>query len=394
MPWKENLPMEQRVELVREWKEGENITALAEAYGVSRKTVYKWIARQSEEGTAGLEARSCAPHNSPQQWDEEMIQRVIEVRQRWGWGPRKLRCKLQQAAATNEKIPCASTIAEILRDKGLSRTRKRHARTPLYEHRFAGAEHPNHTWCADFKGWFRTGDGQRCDPLTISDAHSRYLLCCQIATKTDTAHIEALFDTVFREYGLPDVIHTDNGVPFASRAPKGLSRLSLRWVRLGITVERSRPASPQDNGRHERMHRTLKQETLKPPERNRQRQQATFRSFQQRYNEDRPHQSLDYCTPASRYVRSAREFPRRVPEVSYDSDMHVRRSSQKGDLNWKGKRFFVSEIFGGQRLGLRPSHDRFFEVFYGPLQIGWFDTYRCQFMQSEPRLLRTERLCK
>ena len=183
-------------------------------------------------------------------------------------------------------MPAASTIAELLRRKGLSHARQRRVRTPRYAQPLAAVEQANQTWCADFKGWFRTGDGTRCDPLTITDAHSRYLLCCQIAAKTDTVHVEALFDAAFREYGMPQVIHTDNGAPFASKAPGGLSRLSMRWVRLGIVAERSRPGSPQDNGRHERMHRSLKQETLRPPARNPRLQQRAFHRFQTMVNHE------------------------------------------------------------------------------------------------------------
>jgi len=382
--------MELRVELIRQWQQGESITVLAEVYGVARKTVYKWIERHSQEGMKGLSDRSRVPHSSPQKLTPEMVEHILEARLKWGWGPRKLLVKVSEAWP-KEKLPAASTVAELLRSKGLSHTRKRRLLTPSYPQPFAAVEQANQTWCADFKGWFRTSDGTRCDPLTITDSHSRYLLCCQIAAKTDTTHVEALFDACFREYGLPAVIHTDNGAPFASRAPGGLSRLSMRWVRLGIVAERSRPSSPQDNGRHERMHRTLKHDTLRPPARNARRQQDAFHDWRKRYNEDRPHEALEYRTPASCYQRSTREFPRRVPEVQYDSDLFVRKVSQSGDLNWKGQRFFVSEIFEGQSLGLKPNHDRFYEVFYGSLHIGWFDTFQHQFHRSEPRPLRQQR---
>jgi putative transposase len=379
--------MERRVELIREWNDGQSIVALADSYGVSRKTIYKWIDRHAAEGVAGLEDRSRAPHSSPQRMSEETIARVIEARQRWGWGPRKLVVKLAQAMP-GVAVPAASTIAELLRSKGLSHARKRRVRTPLYAEPIAAAAAANQTWCADFKGWFLTADGKRCDPLTITDAHSRYLLCCQIAAKTDWAHVEALFDHAFREYGMPAVIHTDNGAPFASRAPGGLSRLSMRWVRLGIVAERSRPASPQDNGRHERMHRTLKQETLRPPERNPRRQQEAFHAWRKIYNEERPHEALDYRTPASCYQRSLRPFPRRVPEVEYDSDVDVRRISNKGDLKWKGERAFVSETFAHECLGLRASDERYYEVLYGPLVVGWLDTFEPRFHRRKPRRLR------
>jgi transposase InsO family protein len=385
--------MEQRVEAIREWKDGESITALSEVYGVSRKTIYKWIEREASQGTAGLEDRSRAPLNSPQKLSEAMVERIIEARQRWGWGPRKLLVKLA-ASMPKEKLPAASTVAELLRSKGLSHARNRRLRTPAYPQPFAAVEQANQTWCADFKGWFQTADGTRCDPLTITDAHSRYLLCCQIAAKTNTQHVEALFDAAFREYGMPQVIHTDNGSPFASRAPGGLSRLSMRWVRLGIVAERSRPSSPQDNGRHERMHRTLKQDTLQPPASNPKRQQDAFHVWRKQYNEERPHESLAYRTPSVCYENSPRPFPRRVPEVQYDAGLFVRKVSASGDLNWKGERFFVSEVFDGQMLGLKPNHDRYFEVFYGPISIGWFDTFQYQFQRREPKQLQKERETK
>ena len=381
--------MERRVELIRAWNDGESIVSLAERYGVSRKTIYKWIDRHAAEGTAGLEDRSRAPHTSPQQLSEETIARVLEARQRWGWGPRKLIVKLAQAMP-GRTVPAASTIAELLRSKGLSHARKRRVRTPLYHEPIAEPAEANQTWCADFKGWFLTGDGTRCDPLTITDAHSRYLLCCQIAAKTDRVHVEALFDAVFREYGMPAVIHTDNGAPFASRAPGGLSRLSMRWVRLGIIAERSRPAAPQDNGRHERMHRTLKQDTLRPPARNARRQQDAFHAWRKIYNHERPHEALDYRTPASCYQRSLRVFPRRVPEVGYDAGVEVRRVADNGDLYWKGERVFVSETFARERLGLRASDDRYYEVLYGPLVVGWLDTFQTRFHRQRPRPLRNQ----
>ena len=256
--------MDLRVRLIQEYDEGENISALAEMYGVARKTVYKWLARHEEEGAAGLADRSRVPHHYPGRVAEELVAHIVAARQRWHWGPRKLRVKL--AAAHPEMAwPAESTIGEVLKRAGLTHPRKPRVRTPPYGRRFASVEAANQTWCADFKGWFRTGDGTRCDPLTITDAHSRYLLRCHITPKTDGVHVAGLFDAAFREYGLPVVIHTDNGVPFASRAPGGLSRVSMQWVKLGIVPERSRPASPQDNGRHERMHSTLKQATLQPP---------------------------------------------------------------------------------------------------------------------------------
>jgi hypothetical protein len=278
----------------------------------------------------------------------------------------------------------------VLKRSGLTHRRPLRARTPLYAQPFAGIDSANQTWCADFKGWFRTGDGTRCDPLTITDAHSRYLLRCQITPQADTLHVAAIFDAAFRQYGLPLVIHTDNGVPFASCAPGGLSRLSMRWVKLGILAERSRLASPQDNGRHERMHSTLKQATLAPPERNARRQQEAFDRFQHEYNHERPHEALDDATPASRYTASPRAMPRRLPELEYGDDVAVRRISQQGSLKWHGERTFISEIFACEWLGLRALDERYSEVLYGPVAVGFFDTYQHRFHRALSARLRRE----
>ena len=390
MPWKESKPMDQRVRLIQDYEDGENITALAESYGVSRKTVYKWLQRHASGGVAGLADRSRAPLHYPHKVSEEMIAAIIAARHRWKWGPRKLRVKLSEA---QPKIawPAESTIGEILKRAGLTHRRKLRLRVPPYGQPFAAVHDANQTWCADFKGWFRTGDGSRCDPLTITDAHSRYLFRCQIAAKTDTIHVAAIFESAFREYGLPLVIHSDNGTPFASRAPGGLSRLSMQWVKLGILPERSRVASPQDNGRHERMHLTLKQSTLRPPESNPRRQQKAFDRFQQEYNHQRPHEALQDRTPASCYSASCRPMPRRIPELEYPDDVIVRRTSQQGSVKMNGERTFISEIFAYEWMGLRALDERYYEVLYGPVQLGFLDTVRHSFHRAMPRYGRCRR---
>lgn len=381
MPWKESKTMDLRVQLIHDHEEGESISALSEIYGVARKTIYKWLERHDAAGVAGLADRSRAPQHCPHKLSADVIAEIIAARQRWNWGPRKLRVKL---AAAQPKIiwPAESTIGEVLKRAGLTHRRKPRVRTPPYGQPFASVAAANQTWCADFKGWFRTADGKRCDPLTISDAHSRYLLRCQITPKADSIHVAAIFDAAFREYGLPLVIHTDNGVPFASCAPGGLSRVSMRWVKLGIVPQRSRPASPQDNGRHERMHATLQQATLQPPERNARRQQAAFDRFLHEYNHDRPHEALDDATPASCYTASCRQMPRRVPELEYGDDVMVRRISQQGSLKVNGARTFVSEIFAHEWMGLRALDERYAEVLYGPITVGFFDTFRHLFHRA------------
>lgn len=373
--------MDLRVRLIQDYNEGESISALAEIYSVSRKTIYKWVERHDAEGVAGLADRSRTPQHCPGRLGDDVVAHIVAARQRWNWGPRKLRVKLA-AAHPNIRWPAESTIGEVLKRAGLTQRRKPRVRTPPYGQPFASVDGANQTWCADFKGWFRTGDGARCDPLTISDAHSRYLLRCHIVPKADTIHVAAIFAAAFHQYGLPLVIHTDNGVPFASRAPGGLSRVSMQWVKLGIVPERSRPASPQDNGRHERMHSTLKQATLQPPERNARRQQGAFDRFQHEYNHERPHEALADQTPASCYAASSRPMPRRVPELEYDDDVKVRRISQQGSLKMNGERTFVSEIFAYEWLGLRALDECCFEVFYGPVTVGFLDTFRHVFHRA------------
>src|ERR1700704_107313 len=257
--------MEQRLEFVLQWSKRETSMAeLCRTFGISRQTGYGLVRHFEAEGLDGLKRHSRAPPHHPNAIAEEVCAAVLRAKARHpSWGPKKLKPLPDELHSIQQGWPVASTRGAILARAGLTVPRRPpRAHVPPRTQPFGSVSQANDTWCADFKGWFRTGDGARCDPLTISDAHSRYLLCCQIAAKTDTMHVEALFDSVFRQYGLPDIIHTDNGAPFASRAPGGLSRLSMRWVRLGIVAERSRPSSPQDNGRHERMHRTLKHDTL------------------------------------------------------------------------------------------------------------------------------------
>jgi putative transposase len=389
MPWKENRTVDLRVQLIQDYEQGESIAALAETYAVARKTIYKWLERYESEGVAGLHNRSRAPQHSPTRVSQEVIDAIIAARQRWRWGPRKLRVKLVEAQPGID-WPSPSTIGAVLKRCGLTASRTPRLRTPPRTQPFAAIEEPNQTWCADFKGWFRTADGTRCDPLTITDAHTRFLLRCHIVPKTDGVHAAAIFDAAFREYGLPRVIRTDNGAPFASRAPGGLSRLSMRWIKLGIVPERTRPASPQENGRHERMHSTLQQATLKPPARDARRQQLRFDRFRQQFNHERPHEALEQRTPASCYTPSERALPRRVPEIEYAPDVIVRRISQQGSLKWKSERTFLSEIFAYELIGLRPLDERYYAVFYGPVRLGWLDTFRHRFHRRLSRRLRRQ----
>jgi transposase InsO family protein len=367
MPWHERNALDQRNEFIGEWLDRERpIAELSRIYGVSRKTAYKWLERFRQSGRAGLADRSRAPHHSPQAIDEETAATIVAERQnRPTWGARKILQSLKRQQP-EEAWPAASSIGELLKREGLIQARLARRKTPPYSEPLKHATAPNQLWCADFKGWFCCGDGTRCDPFTMTDAYSRYLLRCRATEKSDGVHVRAVMEAVFREYGLPEAIRTDNGSPFASRAPGGLSRLSMWWLQLGIRHERIAPGCPEQNGRHERMHRTLKQETASPPEANRRRQQQSFAAFERVYNQERPHEALDWKTPAELYVASARRYPDRLPELEYPPGAHLRRISQQGSLKWKCERTFLSEVLARQKVGLLETEDELFEVYYDP----------------------------
>jgi len=385
MPWKVKDVVEQRGELLEQYDKGEQITELSRRYGVSRQTIYKWIARYEEEGEAGLADQGRAPQHHPNACREEIREAVLELRREHSrWGPRKLKAFLE-GAQPEQDWPAPSTIGGWLWEEGLVHRRRRHRHTPPHTQPLAHATAPNQVWCADFKGWFRTGDGARIDPLTVTDAASRYLLRCTAVEKTDGAHVRAVLEAAFREYGMPEAIRTDNGPPFASPAPAGLSRLGLWWIRLGIRHERIEPGQPQQNGSHERFHLTLSQETASPPADTRREQLRAFGQFEQIYNQLRPHEALDYATPQSRYVASPRIYPARLPDPLYPNGVVLRRISQQGSLKWRGQRTFLSEVLARHDVGLLPSDDRYWAVYYGPLLLGWFEGYAHRFYPAHQR---------
>jgi transposase InsO family protein len=317
----------------------------------------------------------------PNQTPEPIERQVLELRRaHMKWGPRKLKRILEQHQP-RQAWPAASTIGAMIAREGLVVPRKRRRRVPPYTEPFAAADAPNRVWCADFKGWFRTGNGTRIDPLTISDAHSRYLLRCQAVEKTDTERVQAIFAAAFSEYGMPEAIRSDNGAPFASRALCGLSRLSVWWMKLGIQPERIEAGHPEQNGRHERMHRTLKQETAMPPERDRRAQQRAFDRFRREYNQLRPHEALAMQTPEQVYQPSPRAFPARLPEVEYPSIMQVRKVRPKGEIAWRGHdHVFLTEVLIGEHVGLLQLDDRYWRVYFLQLPIACFDSYQSRML--------------
>jgi len=379
MPWKASSVMEEKLRFVFEYECGERSMAeLCQRYEVARETGYVWLRRYRQAGADGLVEHSRAAHRHSNQTPADLEQLVLELRQaHMRWGPRKLKCILERDQP-GRPWPASSTIGALLKREGLVVARKKRWHTAPYTAPLAHAEEANRVWCADFKGWFRTADRERIDPLTISDAYSRYLLRSQAVEKTDTARVQAIFEAAFREYGLPEAMRTDNGPPFASRAVAGLSRLAVWWIKLGIVPERIAAGHPEQNGRHERMHRTLKQEAAQPPAANRREQQRTLDRFRQEYNEVRPHEALQMQTPAAVYRPSARTFPARVPEPQYPETMLVRSVRPHGHFRWKKDDVFLSEVLWGERVGLLPEDDRWFTIYFAQLPLARFDSQKLQ----------------
>jgi transposase InsO family protein len=377
MPWKVTDVVDERTRFVLEHDSAEYTMAeLCRIYGIARKTGYEWVERYEAEGLAGLHDRRYGAGNHPNQTDAGIEEQILQLKYAHpSWGAKKLRGHLW-SKKRGVKWPAVSTFGEILRREGLSTPQRKRLRVAVYSKPFQKVEKANQVWCADFKGWFLTGKGERIDPLTVTDAHSRYLLRCQSVAKTDTEHVQAIFAAAFREYGMPQTIRTDNGAPFASRAIAGISRLSVYWMKLGIQPERIKPGHPEQNGRHERMHRTLKAETAKPPAANRRAQQEAFDRFRQQFNQERPHEALQQQTPASHYQSSPRTYPDRVPEPEYGSNIKPKRVYPDGTFFWKGTQIFISKSLGGESIGMAPMDDRYWDVHFATFPLARFDSHK------------------
>jgi len=375
MAWKTSSVMDEKLRFVFEYERDEQtMTELCSRFEISRETGYVWLRRYRHSGVAGLVELNRAPHRHPNQTEESMEHAVLELREaHMGWGARKLK-RILERDQPGRAWPATSTIGEIVRRAGLVVPRKKRRRTEPYAEPLAHANRSNRVWCADFKGWFKSGDGTRIDPLTITDAWSRYLLRCQAVEKTDTERVRAIFEAAFREYGLPQAIRTDNGAPFASTAVGGLSRLAVWWIKLGITPERIQAGHPEQNGRHERMHRTLKQDVQTAQDwRGQQRELDRFRHD---YNQVRPHEALDMQTPATVYTPATRPYPARLPEIDYPDTMEVRTIKTHGHFRWKKQDVFLSEVLWGEPIGLLPGHYGLHTIYFAHLPLARFDEQR------------------
>lgn len=381
MPWLETSPMDQRKQFIADFHRGlQSVTELTARFGISRKTAYKWIDRHDQHGIDGLTDRSRRPQSCPHQTPPGITDAVLEARRHHPrWGAKKL-LRILRRKDPHARWPARSTVCDLLKRHDLvAKTRRRpslsHPGCPL-----TPMTEPNEIWTADFKGQFKTRDGVYCYPLTLVDGYSRYLLACQGLPSTAIVLARPIFRRAFEEYGLPRVIRSDNGVPFATTALGRLSLLSVWWIRLGIYPELIQPAHPEQNGRHERMHRTLKAEATRPPAGNLRAQQIRFNRFRTEYNDERPHEGLDQETPASVYRPSPRPLPRRLAPMEYPGHFEVRRVSRNGGIRWNQHWVCVTRTLAGESVGLEEVDDGRWDVYFGPLKLG----------QMDERILRIE----
>ena len=373
MPWKACSAMEERLRFVARLLEGEAMTDLCREFGISRKTGYKLLGRYREEGAAALTDRSRRPVRYANQLPPQIEALIVRAkRDKPHWGARKIRELLVRRLPGELRVPATSTIHAVLDRNGLvarmGRPRRHAQGTPLS----VGAQ-PNELWCADFKGEFKLGNGRYCYPLTVTDHASRYLLLCEALESVREAPVIDAFEHLFRERGLPAAIRTDNGVPFASpNALFNLSKLSVWWLRLGIALERIEPGKPQQNGRHERMHLTLKKETIRPPGMNSLQQQARFDAFTAEFNTERPHQALQMKTPADLYTPSSRPYDG-LPELDYplhDRDLLV---TACGRICMHRKKINISTVLAGQSVGIKEVDEGIWLVSFMRYDLGYID---------------------
>ena len=374
MPWKETCTMDQRVQFISDYLKGcYTKRDLCMFYGISRPTGDKWIARYDKQGPEGLYDRSRRAHWQPNATAPDIAKRIVEMKlTHQSFGPKKVMDRLR-AVEPGTPWPADSTAGDILKRNGLVKLRRKRRRVPPDPHALVTCNAPAQSWSADFKGDFRLGSGQRCYPLTLTDNHSRFILQCRALSRMTTDSVKPWFEWVFREYGLPETLRTDNGPPFASVTTGGLSQLSAWWVRLGIRPERIRPAKPSENGRHERMHRSLKEAVISPPSSNLAAQQQRFDAFVEEFNWQRSHEALGRLTPGSVHHVSPRPYPARLPDIAYDSGVVVRKVRQNGEFRWRGRLIYLSQVLAQEPVALIACDNDCFEIRYSFHLLGVLD---------------------
>jgi len=369
----ETNEVEERRRFVRAFAHGDwTMSALCARFGIARPTGYKWWGRYVADAGTDFRDQPRAPHHSPTRTERRVEALIVAARREYGWGAKKLRCVLQ---TTHPAIvwPARSTVNEILDRHGLLEKQRRRSTWPHSGTVSLHTDRPNQVWPADFKGQFKTGDGRYCYPLTITDHFSRRVLAVTGLPMISSAATRAIFLRLFREVGLPEAIRTDNGQPFASPALHGLSALNVWWMQLGIVHQRIRPARPQENATHERMHRELKRETTQPAAATHRAQQRRFNLFRNRYNDVRPHEGIGNHTPSTRWKPSARMYPERITPPAYPTGYETRRVSSGGTIRFQGHVVFVSQALQHQDLGLTAVDDGLWRIVYYQTAIGTLD---------------------
>lgn len=364
MPWLQTNPMDERMRFIVAHNEGlYSMSELCKRFRITRQAGYKWLRRYEAEGVQGLADRSHAPLHCPHKISAEVAQALVELRRTHPrWGPITLLGRLAKLKP-EWQLPAPSTVGDLLAREGLVQPRRRRAKPAVSSGGAVRTSEPNELWSADYKGQFRTLDGKYCYPLTIQDSHTRFLLACDALLSTRTEEAQACFERVFREYGLPQAIRTDNGPPFAASTPLRLTRLSAWWIKLGITPDRSRPGCPQDNGRHERMHRELTPTRL-PPGEDQQAQQLKFDAVREELDYVRPHHALELKTPAELYAPSQRPMPARIPQPEHAAHCEVRKVRHTGSIRFRGREIFLSEVLAKEAVALEEIADGVWSVFF------------------------------
>lgn len=371
MAWENFKVEEQRLQLVKAYIAGEfSMTDLCLRYGISRKTAYKWYYRYLEEGEEGLKDQSKAPRSPNVLYPEELIEKAIDYKLKHRkWGPKKILVNLQKANP-DEDWPSPTRLYEIFKEYNLVTKRRIRSKVPATSP-LGELIDCNDTWAVDFKGWFITSDGNKCEPLTITDSVSRYLIRCTHLNRHTIEYVWPVFDEAFREYGLPNRMRSDNGPPFGSVGVGRLTRLSVKLIKAGVTPEWIRPGHPEENGRHERFHLTLKQEAASPPKDTLILQIQAMREFLDEYNHVRPHEALGMKTPGSCYRNSPRIWDGIFRSPEYDtSEMIVRKIQANGAITFRNEDQFIGEALIGEYIGLKQIQDDEFTIHYGPVYLG------------------------
>jgi len=365
MPWSEKSVMEKKLSFIRDYQSGAYTKAgLSRKYNISRKTVYKYLERYETQGEQGLEEQSRAPKTSPHKTPEETVEEIIDLKiEHMSWGPKKLIARLSKDKPET-RYPSPSTAQLLLKSYGLVKSRKHRHRVPPRTEPFSQSNASNDVWSIDYKGQYKMGNGSYCYPLTLQDSYSRYILLCIALSGTLYEDTRKWLKLAFQEYGLPLAIRSDNGVPFAAPSLTGLSRLSIWLIQLGISLERIDKGHPEQNGRLERMHRTLKESLVGKPGYDLHKQQELLTAFKDEYNILRPHEAINFQCPAEYYVSSPRPYPSHIKGPEYASGLEVRKVQHAGEISYGWKSFYICQLLAGEYVGVVVKDDKVMDVYY------------------------------